>query len=205
MRTKYDRMFERKNQNVLSEHYAKLVDNEDESSDEDDFITLARADHELEDGPLESIRLDNLSNRKMKLGRAKKQMLLNAPQGRKLVFDESGTSRVAHEVMPAEEWVESRGGVEGIREEGERYVMGERGRMREADVVDKEEAREKKREKKRKRKGREAEAEAAGVELASADEDDGYISPEFDLSPEPKRMRVKDMESRALEYLRHGT
>ncbi|KAE8190746.1 hypothetical protein CF328_g5879, partial [Tilletia controversa] len=72
VRTKYDRMFGRKNQGVLSEHYAKLVADDAESSasdsgsgsgsyddsdgeamaedgfghdDENDFLTLKRADH----------------------------------------------------------------------------------------------------------------------------------------------------------------
>ena len=60
VRTKYDRMFGRKNQNVLSEHYHAVVDHtghsdssgeEDDrqpSDEEEDFITLARADHDLD-------------------------------------------------------------------------------------------------------------------------------------------------------------
>ncbi|KAF8323898.1 DEAD-domain-containing protein [Clavulina sp. PMI_390] len=74
VRTKYDRMFERKNQSILSEHYGKLIDrSEDEGSsdsdegdellgssaskpggnagddneDDDDFMTLKRTNHEL--------------------------------------------------------------------------------------------------------------------------------------------------------------
>ncbi len=49
-------MFERKNQSVLSEHYTKLVDHtadrEGEDDSEDEFITLKRADHELDDDEL---------------------------------------------------------------------------------------------------------------------------------------------------------
>ncbi|KAF5348826.1 hypothetical protein D9756_009807 [Leucocoprinus leucothites] len=40
VRTKYDRMFERKNQNILSEHYSKLISHDDASDSEDDFIML---------------------------------------------------------------------------------------------------------------------------------------------------------------------
>ncbi|OCT44464.1 ATP-dependent RNA helicase DBP4 [Cladophialophora carrionii] len=35
VRTKYDRMFERRNQGVLAEHYTKLIEDEDEDEDED--------------------------------------------------------------------------------------------------------------------------------------------------------------------------
>lgn len=77
MRTKYDRMFERKNQTLLSEHYAKLIHEDDDESgesgsgsdddaedgeapeqplvggddpdaDDGDFITLKRANHALD-------------------------------------------------------------------------------------------------------------------------------------------------------------
>lgn len=43
-------MFQRKNQDILSEHYHKLVDYEGDKMDEDDdeFMTLGRVDHELE-------------------------------------------------------------------------------------------------------------------------------------------------------------
>ena len=47
MRTKYDRLFERKNQNILSEHYTKLIDHGGSDSD-DEFLTLKRADHDLD-------------------------------------------------------------------------------------------------------------------------------------------------------------
>ena len=51
VRTKYDRMFERRNQDVLADHYAKMIDDRDESkanddtndADEDDeFLTVGR-------------------------------------------------------------------------------------------------------------------------------------------------------------------
>ncbi|KAJ7730205.1 hypothetical protein B0H14DRAFT_3899306 [Mycena olivaceomarginata] len=50
VRTKYDRMFERKNQNVLSAHYSKLIEGDGDDDDEEEFITLKRADHELDGG-----------------------------------------------------------------------------------------------------------------------------------------------------------
>ncbi|KAK0484665.1 ATP-dependent RNA helicase dbp-4 [Armillaria novae-zelandiae] len=203
VRTKYDRMFERKNQGVLSEHYNKLVSREP-GDDDDDFMTLKRADHDLEEDPstepLSLVKLDNLSNRKLKLGRAKRTLLLNAPSSKKIVFNDAGEAKEAYGVADAEEWVQERGGMEGVMKEGTKYAEGERGRMRIADVVDKEEAREKKREKKRKRKEREREAGMMddGPVVEPLSEDDGYVSPTFDLGsndgdddvdPPPKRQK----------------
>ncbi|GMG56211.1 unnamed protein product [Ambrosiozyma monospora] len=43
VRTKYDKMFERKNQSVLSEHYLKLnVDNKTQEDDEEDFLSISK-------------------------------------------------------------------------------------------------------------------------------------------------------------------
>lgn len=51
VRTKYDRMFQRKNQDILSEHYHKLVAfDEDAAGDNDEeFLTIQRANHDIED------------------------------------------------------------------------------------------------------------------------------------------------------------
>ena len=65
VRTKHDRLFGRTNQTVLSKHYASMLasDSEDDSDahrdhelgdtpdENDDFLTLARADHELDEPP----------------------------------------------------------------------------------------------------------------------------------------------------------
>ena len=202
VRTKYDRMFERKNQNILSEHYAKMRggDEEKDGEDEDDFITLKRADHTFNDADqdaattddLRAVKLDNLSKRKQKLGKAKKQILLNSGVGtetieqRRLKFDEEGEGRKAHPVAPAEDWVKEKGGMEGVIAEGEKYALAGRVDMKEADVVDKEVAKEKRREKKLKRKRKDQDKSdgktgASAVLGADSDVDDGYVSPEFDL------------------------
>ncbi|KAJ3865933.1 P-loop containing nucleoside triphosphate hydrolase protein [Lentinula novae-zelandiae] len=216
--TKYDRMFERKNQDVLSQHYSKLID-QDVASDEDDFITLRRADHDLVDVPLREVALENLSKRKNKLGKAKRTILLNAPITKKIVFDDSGVGREAGEVADAEDWVKETGGVEGVVKEGNKYAEAERGKMKIADVLDKHDAKEKKKEKKRKRKEREKTAMEAGREVgayAEPSDDDGYVSPEFDLPSESeeesrpsKRSKVarpssalEDEEELALALLR---
>jgi ATP-dependent RNA helicase DDX10/DBP4 len=160
-------MFERKNQNVLSEHYMRMIEHDDHDiadPEEEDFITLKRADHELEDGDdLSRVKLENLSNRKMKLSSAKRKIILNAPTAKKLVFDDSGEGHVAHDVQPAEEWIQEKGGIEGVKEVEAKFTESERGKMRNADVIDKAEMREKKREKKRKRKDREKNSHQVSV------------------------------------------
>jgi ATP-dependent RNA helicase DDX10/DBP4 len=150
IRTKYDRMFERKNNKF--EHYTKLVDQNGPSDNEDDFITLKREDHGLS-SDTEGQKEDNLSKRKLKMSRSKRAMLKSTDLGKKLVFDDDGNPHELYEMADAEEFFKA--GPEGIKDAGKKFAEGERGKLRVADVVDKEEAKEKKREKKRKRKERE--------------------------------------------------
>lgn len=146
-------MFERKNQGVLSEHYSKLIDHGAADDDDDEFITLKRADHDLsdEDAPKDP---GDLSKRKLKLGRAKRAIAKNGIST-KLVFDEEGEGHELYELAEADDWYKSKGGLTGVQEEGKKFAEDERGKMKLADIMDKEVAREKKREKKRKRKERE--------------------------------------------------
>ncbi|KZT64113.1 DEAD-domain-containing protein [Daedalea quercina L-15889] len=191
VRTKYDRMFERKNQSILSEHYTKLVDHAGGSGEEDDFITLKRADHELPPDPSALPESDFISKRKQKMALSKKALGKYGAKGNKLVFDDEGGAHEIYE-MKAPEEVFGEGGAQGlaVKEAGRTFMEGERGRMKEADIMDKEEAREKKREKKRKRKEREREEmgyDNGGPAIAVVtplDEDDGYVSPKFDLPSE---------------------
>ncbi|KAJ7220429.1 P-loop containing nucleoside triphosphate hydrolase protein [Mycena haematopus] len=189
VRTKYDRIFERKNQTVLSAHYSKLIEgNQEDADDDDEFITLKRADHDL-DGPAVDEAAE-MSKRKQRMMSSKaKRALLTGGLGRKLIFDDEGKPHELYEMEDADAWINDKGGIRGVEEEGRRFAEGEKGKMQEANVRDKEEAKEKKREKKRKRKEREkAEAGVAGggAMVLGPDEDaddDGYVEPEFDLPP----------------------
>lgn len=166
-------MFERKNQNILSEHYSKLISDDSGSDSDDDFITLKRVDHDLDDmasgltrddrpptGPtghsttFEEDLAANLSKRKQKLGKAKRAIATGGVNT-KLVFDDEGKPHQLYELEDGEKWFEERGGLLGAQEEGRKFAEGERSKMKVADVMDREEAKEKKREKKRKRKDRE--------------------------------------------------
>jgi ATP-dependent RNA helicase DDX10/DBP4 len=147
-------MFERKNQNILSDHYTKLVDHSDgiigEPAEEEDFITLKRADHALEGGADEKPGSEALSKRKLKAAGSKKAMLKYQGVGTKLVFDDEGKAHELYEMQ--DDLAFHEGDTLGA---GREFAENERSRLREVDVRDKEEAKEKKREKKRKRKDRE--------------------------------------------------
>ena len=156
MRTKYDRLFERKNQNILSEHYNKLIDHSGSGSgsdSDDEFITLKRADHDLDDDALPESQYT--SKRQQRMALSKKALAKNGPRGHKLVFDDAGEAHEVYELKDAGEVFV--GGKEEVMEAGRRFAESERGKLRAADVADKAEAKEKKREKKRKRKERERE------------------------------------------------
>ncbi|KAL5478435.1 DBP4 [Sanghuangporus weigelae] len=194
VRTKYDRMFERKNQNILSEHYTKLVDHHQSGNgdeDEDDFITLKRADHDLDTSNISSqptpsasltptSDLHATSKRKLKIGQSKKAMLRYKGQGEKILFDDEGKAHKVYEMRGVEEEFKDRDALDVAKE----FAEGERGKLKEADVEDKAQAKEKKREKKRKRKEKErqerATAGSGGLQVGPT-LDDGYSSPSFDF------------------------
>ncbi|KAF8717487.1 DEAD protein, partial [Rhizoctonia solani] len=189
VRTKYDRMFERKNQGILSEHYAKLVDQEgNDANQDDDFITLKRANHDLPDDEsrptqqstlLNKVDHEDISQRKLKIGQSKRAMLKYKSGGTKLVFDDDGGAHPLYEMQDDAVFAQEAGG--DVIGAGKVYVDQVRTRMRDEDVLDKQEAREKKKEKKRKRKDREQEAGGGDATVLGPDaDDDGYVSPDFD-------------------------
>ncbi|KAG8712337.1 ATP-dependent RNA helicase dbp4 [Ceratobasidium sp. 394] len=230
-------MFERKNQGILSEHYTKLVDHEAEESDpEDDFITLKRANHDLPDdhtkrphasSSLPVIDCEDISKRKLKIGQSKSAMLKYKSGGTKLVFDEEGGAHPLYEMRDDSAFVAEAGG--DVVGAGKAYVDEVRARMRDEDLLDKEEAKNKKREKKRKRRERETEQDVstlAGPVIQAEGDDEGYISPDFGefslpsgsddeastYQPPPKKQRpmvdgghgIQDDELLALKLLRGG-
>lgn len=168
VRTKYDRMFERKNQSVLTSHYTAMISHDDGADGDDDFLKIEKRDHTLNDVGLESLGVDltssidgrstsstpaipstiELSKRKLKMGESKKQMLKLKGTGHKVTFDDEGQ---AHEVYEMEDLDDFEGKGDAKSQQAA-YVKEELERMKEADVVDRQVAREKRQEKKRKRK-----------------------------------------------------
>jgi ATP-dependent RNA helicase DDX10/DBP4 len=203
-------MFERKNQNILSEHYSKLVDHGDAADEDEDFITLKRADHDLDPHLSNEEEVDphveNLSKRKLKLSRTKRTVAEIGQLGQKLIFDDDGNPHEMYEMVNPDEFYKH--GTEAVREAGRTFAEGEKGKLKNADVQDKQKAKEKRNEKKRKRKERKrGVSESAIVQHAfrpnspylkmdkdtdevraivgsPSDRDDGYVSPDFGLPSE---------------------
>lgn len=228
VRTKYDRMFERTNQDVLSSHYSKLVLNGDEEGgdddDEGDFLSVKRRlnDDDLDEEAKNAFKssakiIEGIggeqpfivdSKRREKALKSKKKMLKFKGNPTKLVYDDDGNAHEVYELQDEDDFNQ-----EGPAEELRRkFVEDETTRVREADVDDKQLAKQKRREKRDKRKAREA-MEMAGIDPDAApmlhntanDSDSDAMDPlEFmrslpmagegsgsDSEPEPPRKRAK--------------
>ncbi|KAJ0314536.1 hypothetical protein Brms1b_006794 [Colletotrichum noveboracense] len=179
VRTKYDRMFERTNQDVLSGHYTKLVANGEVSgpaiddNDEDDFLSVKRVlnddalDAESANAPGAKPKVIAYgdqqfivdSKRREKALSSKKKMLKFKGRGTKLVFDEDGNAHQIYELQNEDDFKQE-GPAEELRQ---KFVESETARVKEADMDDKELAREKRREKRLKRKLAEKEEREGGA------------------------------------------
>ncbi|KAI1189972.1 ATP-dependent RNA helicase DBP4 [Nemania serpens] len=194
-RTKTDKMFDRTNQDVLTDHYTKLVgDTTDKTGEdsEDDFLSVKRV---IEGDDLDAAAIDKTllptgtkiihglggdepfivdSKRREKMLKSKKQMLKFKGKGDRIVFDDEGVAHHPYRIQGEEDF-KREGSAEAQRR---RFVEGETARVKEADVSDKALAKEKRREKKEKRKAREAlenglVAAGAMPRLPTPDDDDG--------------------------------
>jgi len=221
VRTKYDRMFERKNQSVLTPHYSGLIHHDAQDDGDDDFITLKARDHGLEElegssTPSDAAALSEPSKRKLKMGESKKAMLKMKGLGHRVVFDEAGDAHEVYEMNDLEDF-EKQGDAKTQRDE---FVAREQVRMQAATAVDREIERQKRQEKKRKRKERErellAEEMGMGATLGTPDSDaeysDGQASDDYE-EPVAKKTRVAalspanvadDEEALALRLLGRG-
>lgn len=205
VRTKYDRMFERQNQDVLAEHYKKLVrDGDEDGADDfsgeptanadDDFMAVKRripVDDEDEDFGVDETstapggRVVHLagasqpiiidSNRREKLLQSKKKLTKLMDKGKKLVYDDEGNPHEVYELQSEADFK-----AKGLPEEQrQKFIEAAREVVQTADVEDKATAKAKRREKIRKRKERErGEAEAAADDDDDDDEDGGVVLPE---------------------------
>lgn len=149
VRTKYDKMFERKNQDVLSEHYMQLnAGLKDDLSDDDDgdFLTVKRKDGDIKMSDLPELAI-NSSKRASKLALSKKKTAMKQSKGTKMVFDDDGEMHPAYELDNEDDF-----NAEDPEVQKTQFIDTEKERMLEQDEVDKGVAKEKKQEKKRRRK-----------------------------------------------------
>lgn len=154
VRTKYDRMFERKNQTILSDHYLNMTgnkargDGEDESEDEDGgFMTVKRKDHELNEEELPDLSIP-VSKRQAKKALSRKATLATKGNPTKLKFDDDGVAHAIYELEDEEDFKKAG----DAKQQKEEFVNREREAMKVTDLADKEVERQKRQEKKRKRK-----------------------------------------------------
>ncbi|KAG0293517.1 ATP-dependent RNA helicase dbp4 [Linnemannia gamsii] len=161
VKSKIEKMFNRKNQSVLADHYTRMVDHDNDNkaakartggdNDDDDIFTLKRADHDLGGDEIPEDTLLPTSKRQQKMSKLEKAK--NQGQGNKLLFDEDGQ---AHELYELEDEASFHAKGDALSQQKE-FLEKEKMVMDRADVVDKSTAKEKLREKKAKRKQRERE------------------------------------------------
>lgn len=205
VRTKYDKMFERKNQTVLSEHYLNITKSQAQKDEDEDFITVKRKDHILNEEELPELTLPT-SRRSQKKALSKKASSSSKGNATKMVFDDEGNAHPVYELEDEEDF-HKMGTAENQKHD---FLNKEVKVMAEEDTEDKIFAKEKRQEKKRKRLEairREMEAEIAGE--AREDEDavayvgtgnlsddmnDDYESESETLSRANKRQRFNNLE-----------
>ena len=172
-RTKYDRMFERTNQDVLTDHYTKLIDGHEngdtiEGAEQNDFLTVKRRlsnapslESESEGNTMAEARLTAKfenppltidSKRKEKLLKSKKKLLKLKGKGTKLVFDDEGKPHQVYE-LEDENQFKQRGPADAQKAD---FLEKEQEVLQAADLLDKQTAKAKKKGKREKRKAREA-------------------------------------------------
>ncbi|KAJ5239048.1 ATP-dependent RNA helicase dbp4 [Penicillium chermesinum] len=222
VRTRYDRMFERRNQDVLADHYSKLINDDGtliatgagpgagEDADEDaDFLSVKRrfvaGDEGLgqggdsdSDSDSDSPEADTATKKVQIDGKEPLVIDSKRRQGTKLVYDDDGNAHEIYE-MEDEEQFKARGDPNAQRE---RFVAQESARTREADIEDKELVRAKKREKKEKRRARER-ALAEEAQQESGEETGGLPYVPFEIpgsasESEPERDAPRQQEGPCL-------
>lgn len=173
VRTKYDRMFERTNQDVLAGHHTKLIDGDDPPQQNDqsrsndaNFLTVKRR---IDPQPIEATKpeLENASKskviyglgkdpviidsrRKEKLLKSKKKMLKLRDKGTKVVFDNEGQPHQIYELENEDQFKERGPAVA----QKAKFLEAEQRHLESIDIKDKQAARLKKRERKEKKSNR---------------------------------------------------
>jgi ATP-dependent RNA helicase DDX10/DBP4 len=220
VRTKYDRMFQRRNQDVLADHYKDLIDNDgsgddaaNDASEDDTFLSVKRRgyDHVKDAEEKAAPRIVHIeghgdlvidSKRREKLLQSKKALSKLKGKGKKLVYDENGEAHEIYELQDEDDFK-----AQGDASEQRRaFVETEREKVQKEDVEDKALVKQKRREKKDKRKAREREEDQAGEEVGVqlAEYDGGADASEGDDEPvqkRPKKWFEEDGKRKAAQQL----
>lgn len=184
VRTKYDRMFERQNQDILGDHYAKMIKDDDAAESEDDLFAVKRripadvsesdSDQSEDEYGAKTVNIPGAkaplvldSKRREKLLKSKKKLLKLKDTGKKLVFDDDGNAHEVYELEDEDDF-RARGTAEDQRK---RFVDDEINRVKTADIDDKAVVKEKRRAKKEKKKAKKAADESdEGPQLADGED-----------------------------------
>lgn len=211
--TKVDKMRNRKNNTILSEHHAKLVKESEgdftsvmEGEDEE-FMVLKRQDHALDD-TVPEVEMEHGTSEKAKKAERKlrkKELQQKGAKGERLIFDDEGTAHPLYE-MGTEADFKAEGAAD---DQILRRVEEGRKIMSEADVQDRDTAREKRRAKKLARKLRDREEAGLGasemhVTLGPASDEDEEMSGDEDeeVGGDVKRHKPMDLEEQEALALR---
>lgn len=143
-KTKFDKMFDRKNQTVLSEHYLNITKSQAQEDENEDFLSLKRGDHQLKEEELPPL-IAPQSKRSVKKALSKKASLASKGNPSKMVFDDEGEAHPIYELEDEEQFHE-KGDAKSQKQE---FLTKEAEIMAQKDVEDKQLAKEKKQEKKR--------------------------------------------------------
>jgi ATP-dependent RNA helicase DDX10/DBP4 len=144
-KTRVDKMFNQRNTTVLSEHYKKLKDQEDDD-DGDDILQLARANHDLaSDNDEIDTAVRNPNKKLTRTQRAKQKLGL----GSKFIFEEDGTSVPAFAMQSLSEYAD------GLDEKEKEFISKGKAVMSAVDITDKQKEKERRKELKRLRKEKE--------------------------------------------------
>lgn len=196
--TKVEKMFQTRNKTVLSEHYQKLreVDNQDEN--DEDFFGLIRQDHDVED--LASSNERQLVASSKQLRKAKKKELASRGQSKKTEFDEDGNP-IVHKLETLEEF-EAKGPIEFRKL---RHLENQLSEMQDADLEDKAIAKEKRRQKRLEKKLKEKSSgeQDETPSLNDEEESDGSYDSEQEIvesSSEQGDVLVDDIENKSDDF-----
>ncbi|SCU88153.1 LADA_0E08504g1_1 [Lachancea dasiensis] len=146
VRTKIDKMFDRRNQTVLSEHYLNVTKAQADEDEEEGFMSIKRHDHQINEEDLPQL-IAPTSKRAQRKATSKKASLAGKGNPSKLVFDDDGEAHPIYELEGEDEF-HAKGAAE---EQKDAYLLKESEAMKTHDIADKKLAKQKRQEKKRKR------------------------------------------------------
>ncbi|PHH71193.1 hypothetical protein CDD82_6681 [Ophiocordyceps australis] len=182
VRTKYDKMFERQNQDVLSSHYTKLIQggtsaSKDAGDDGDDILAVKHrippddaAMHTLPNGVKvlhglggkDAYVID--SKRREKALQSKKKMLKFKGNATKLVFDDAGVSHPVYELQNKADF-DQLGDAHQLHQA---FIAHESQRVRDADRLDAQRIRDGRREKRERKRAADRAQAAPDLQPAAA-------------------------------------